>query len=117
MQYTGTVAMFNSQLRRDRVGGLQEEQRPANNMVQSDLPQKKIQRQSRRRHGPERTAPSRRARVAFRAERQARLRELLLESLYYYLDYVPPAACTAARRSYLRDRKEKTAASVPLPSK
>lgn len=38
MQYTGTVAMFNSQLRRDRLGGLQEEQRPANNMIQYDLP-------------------------------------------------------------------------------
>lgn len=63
MQYTGTVAMFNSQLRRDRLGGLQEEQRPANNMIQYDLPQKKSQGQSRRTHEPKRTAPSRRGRV------------------------------------------------------
>ncbi|CAB1418097.1 unnamed protein product [Pleuronectes platessa] len=33
--------MFNSQLRRDRLGGLREEPRPANNMIQYDLPQKK----------------------------------------------------------------------------
>lgn len=58
MQYTGTVAMFNSQLRRDRLGGLQEEQRPANNMIQYDLPQKKSQGQTRRTHKPKRTSPS-----------------------------------------------------------
>lgn len=38
MQYTGTVAMFNSLLRRDGLGGLREERRPANNIIQYDLP-------------------------------------------------------------------------------
>lgn len=72
MQYTGTVAMFNSQLRRDRLGGLQEEQRPANNMIQYDLPQKKSQGQTHRTHEPKRTSPSQNGRVGETVEARRR---------------------------------------------
>lgn len=91
MQYTGTVAMFNSQLRRDRLGGLQEEQRPANNMIQYDVPRKKSQGQSRRTHEPKRASPSRRGRAGVGAERRTR-RSLVgaafREMHYYYYYYV-----------------------------
>lgn len=92
MQYTGTVAMFNSQLRRDRLGGLQEEQRPANNMIQYDLPQKKkSQGQSRRTHEPKRTSPSHHGRVCVRTERWTRWSLVVAgfrEMHYYYYYYV-----------------------------
>ena len=88
MQYTGTVAMFNSQLRRDRLGGLQEEQRPANNMIQYGLPQKKSQGQTRRTHEAKRTSPSHRGHGLVETMEAPVVALGFPEMHYYYYYYV-----------------------------
>lgn len=105
MQYTGTVAMFNSQLRRDRLGGLQEEQRPANNMIQYDLPQKKSQGQTRRTHEPKRTSPSHHGRVVEQTV-EARRSRLSSNALLLLLLCACPLVTVRHRGGHIRSQKK-----------